>query len=245
MRQKIKMGAAIFVLMILLTYLSWQSSLVAGGIESPTSPKEAEIYETETPTPQPLTLIEWRGLHRPFSMAMPIEEPIANETIVIVEEIAEPVIEVATYSVDTDEYSAAAYIWQYFKDLGWNDYVCAGIMGNLMSEVGGQTLNIQYNLYSSEGGYYGMCQWSKKYHSPIYGINDLTAQCDYLRDTIQYEIDTFGHKYYNGFNLTEFLNLTDASQAALAFAKCYERCASGSYEIRQRNAITAYNYFVR
>ena len=247
MRQKIKMGATILMLVLLLSYLSWQSSLVAGGMNTSPIEEKEEIKTYELNPPKTLMLKEWRNLEFTLPSIPIVEENIVEEVeeIVIVEEIAEPVIEVTTYSVDTNEYPAAAYIWQYFKDLGWNDYVCAGIMGNLMSEVGGQTLNIQYNLYSSGGGYYGMCQWSKQYHSPIYGINDLTAQCDYLRDTIQYEIDTFGHKYYNGFNLTEFLNLTDASQAALAFAKCYERCASGSYEIRQRNAITAYNYFVR
>ena len=38
--------------------------------------------------------------------------------------------------------------------------------------------------------------------------------------------------------------MTDAQQAALAFAKSYERCGSGSYGIRQQNALKAYNYFV-
>ena len=40
------------------------------------------------------------------------------------------------------------------KELGWNDYVCAGIVGNLMAEVGGQTLNIDPQLGNS---YYGIC----------------------------------------------------------------------------------------
>ena len=44
--------------------------------------------------------------------------------------------------------------------------------------------------------------------------------------------------------INDFLNMTSITDAALAFAKCYERCASGSYTVRQNNAITAYNYFV-
>lgn len=138
------------------------------------------------------------------------------------------------------EYPAATKIWRYMKAQGWNDYVCAGIMGNLMAEVGGQTLDIRYSLSSS--GYYGMCQWNRAY-SAVWGAG-LDTQCDFLRDTIKYEFDTYGFKYQKGFNFNSFLNLTDARQAALAFAKAYERCGSSTYKIRQNNAIKAYNYFV-
>ena len=36
----------------------------------------------------------------------------------------------------------------------------------------------------------------------------------------------------------------DYEQAALAFAKCYERCNSAYYKVRQKNAKIAYDYFV-
>lgn len=148
--------------------------------------------------------------------------------------------EEAKWATKTAEYPAATQIWRYMKAQGWNDYVCAGIMGNLMAEVGGQTLDIRYTLSSS--GYYGMCQWSRGY-SQVWGAG-LETQCDFLRDTIKYEFDTYGFKYQKGFNFNSFLNMTDAQQAALAFAKSYERCASGSYGVRQKNALKAYNYFV-
>lgn len=148
--------------------------------------------------------------------------------------------EEAKWATKAAEYPAATQIWCYMKDLGWNDYVCAGIMGNLMAEVGGQTLDIQYWLYGSN--YYGMCQWNKAY-SNIWGA-DLETQCDYLRDTVKYEIDTFGYAYAKGFNLNSFLAMTNERDAAKAFAKCYERCASSTYNIRMNNAEKAYNYFV-
>ena len=149
--------------------------------------------------------------------------------------------EEAKWETKVAEYPAATQIWRYMKDLGWNDYVCAGIMGNLMAEVGGQTLDIQYWLQGN--GYYGMCQWNKAYRSGVWGA-DLTGQCDFLRDTIKYEIDTFGYAYKKGFNLDSFLALSNERNAALAFAKCYERCGSGTYTIRQNNAEKAYDYFV-
>ena len=140
------------------------------------------------------------------------------------------------------EYPAATAIWRYMKDLGWSDYVCAGIMGNLMAEVGGHTLDIQYWLKGN--GYYGMCQWNTAYKDRVWGAN-LNGQLDFLRDTIQYEIDTFGYAYKSNFNFNSFLNLENEKDVALAFAKCYERCGSSSYNSRQVNATKALEYFTK
>ena len=140
------------------------------------------------------------------------------------------------------EYPVATYIWLYMKDLGWSDAVCAGVMGNIMAEVGGQTLNIKPYLYS--GSYYGICQWYLPYTTRNIAGAGLEAQCDYLRDTVKKEMNTFGYKYSGSMNYSNFLALSSPSEAALVFAKCYERCASFSYSVRQSNAQKAYNYFV-
>lgn len=140
-----------------------------------------------------------------------------------------------------EEYPVARYIWDFLQDLGYNDYVCAGIIGNMMVEAGGQTLAIQVDAASST--HYGICQWSKKYYSSVIGVS-LDAQCEFLRDNIEYEINAFGYKYAQGFNYNKFLGLTNERDCALAFAKAYERCGSGYYTHRQNCATTAYNYFV-
>lgn len=149
--------------------------------------------------------------------------------------------EKAIWALRAEEYPVATEIWLYMKDLGWNDYVCAGIIGNMMAEVGGGTLNIQYQLYGSS--FYGICQWSKTYYSGIWGAG-LLDQCNYLRDTIKYEIDTFGYAYSKGFNYDSFLKLTNEREAAYAFAACYERCAAQRRYIRKDYAEKAYDYFV-
>ena len=141
-----------------------------------------------------------------------------------------------------NKYETAEYIWEYFKSLGWSNTVVAGIMGNLMSEVGGQTLDIQYWLYG-KGNHYGMCQWALKYYPEVEGA-DLDAQLEFLKNNIEYEINTFGYKYKKGFNYNQFLALENEREAALAFAKTYERCGGGGYTRRQNNATKAYNYFV-
>lgn len=140
-----------------------------------------------------------------------------------------------------EEYPAATEIWLFMKDQDWNDYVCAGILGNIMSEVGGGTLDIQYWLYGSS--YYGICQWSKGYKNQIWGA-DLETQCQFLIDTIKYEIDTFGYAYKKGFDFEAFLELEDEEEVAKAFAVAYERCSRLRIPKRQKNAAKAYDYFV-
>ena len=44
--------------------------------------------------------------------------------------------------------------------------------------------------------------------------------------------------------IDSFLAMTNERDVALAFAKCYERCSSASYTVRQNNAEKAYDYFV-
>ena len=172
----------------------------------------------------------------------------ANETIrVQSEEIErykeEAANEDAKWQRRYEEYPEATEAWIAMKSLGWNDTVCAGIMGNLMAEVGGQTLSLKPYLYGENGGYYGICQWSLYYYPSIGGA-DLKTQCNFLKNTIQKEINTYGYKYASGMNFNKFLQLTSPQDVALCFAKSYERCASASYGVRQRNAQKAYEYFV-
>ena len=127
------------------------------------------------------------------------------------------------------------------RDAEFNEIICAGIIGNMMAEVGGQTLALQPYLYA--GNYYGLCMWYLPYAS-LRGGEDIYTQLQYLIKTMPSEFNNFGYKYYKGFNYNAFLKITDAGTAAKAFAICYERCSSKSYNIRVKNAYTAYNYFV-
>lgn len=144
-----------------------------------------------------------------------------------------------------EEYPIATTIWYYLtEELGYSDTVAAGVMGNLMAEVGGQTLNIQPGLYGhgTNKGYYGICQWSAKYYPDVQG-KDLDYQLAYLKDTVEYQFKVYGKLYKSGFTYADFLALEDEKAAALAFAKIYERCGSGSYNVRQSNATKALEYY--
>ena len=154
--------------------------------------------------------------------------------------------EQAKWNIREGEYPVAIEMWYYLTDtMGLNNYVAAGIMGNLMVETGGSTLSIEWDVYSDGGGYYGLCQWSL-YYNPSIGGSSFEEQCNYLNNSIEAEFTAFGFCYQNGFGYQDFLNLQNERDAALAFAKCYERCAATSinYSLRQSCAETAYSYFV-
>lgn len=194
--------------------------------ESTTNPEEVIAMETTTR--------EESTTQRPETSTSRVENHPTT---------TKPTTRVSKTQQDNGEYPVATYVWNYMKSLGWSDAVCAGIMGNMMAEVGGQTLNLNYRLYDSTGNYYGICQWSSRYYGQIHGA-DLETQCNFLRDTIKKEIDIYGKRYQAGMNFEKFLQIDDPEEAALCFAMAYERCASWTYDVRQRNAVKAYDYFV-
>jgi len=134
-------------------------------------------------------------------------------------------------------YNQATKVWKSLKALGLNDYVCAGIMGNIMAEVGGQTLDISRWPQYSQKTYYGICQWAGSRKQRL--LNDFGTT---LEDQIRFlsvelfEVIPKGNSFYN---------MQDEKEAALYFAKYYERCGSGSYGVRQQNATKALQYFVK
>ena len=136
-----------------------------------------------------------------------------------------------------EEYPEATTIWLYLVvEMGYNDYVAAGVLGNIMNEAGSNSLDINPSAQNS-GGYYGICQWNSSMYGDVWYCN-LVEQLDYLNNTIEYEYNNCGNMSYENF-----CNLTDEREAALSFARSYERCSSASYGRRQNNATTALNYF--
>ena len=134
-------------------------------------------------------------------------------------------------------YNQATIVWNSLRAQGLNEYVCAGIIGNIMAEVGGQTLDISRWPQYSQKSYYGICQWSGGRKQRL--LNDFGTT---LEDQIRFlsvelfEVIPKGNSFYN---------MQDEKQAALYFAKYYERCGSSSYGVRQTNATTALNYFTK
>lgn len=174
-----------------------------------------------------------------------INELISNEISAIDEIINQyysDIDYILLWEKRNEEYPAATQIWLSMKEQGWSDNVCAGIMGNIMAECGGQTLNIKWDSYDSSEMYYGICQWSLYYTPEASGLS-LESQLNLLYNTIETEFKNFGFCYRSDFTYEDFLHMNNSRDVALAFAKVYERCSSASYYVRQDNAEQAYEYF--
>lgn len=145
------------------------------------------------------------------------------------------------WEIKMEEYPVATQAWLYMRDtLGWNEYVCAGIMGNMMSECGGQTLNLNPSARNSSSGCYGLCQWYPKYYSHMQGAS-LEVQLEFLGTSIQKTFDGWAGDAFN-CDYDEFISLTDYKVVAKKFNDIYER--PGYYsEQRGENAQVAYEYF--
>lgn len=158
------------------------------------------------------------------------------------EDIAARELEEQKWQQRMEEYPVATTVWRYMTEtMGYSDAVAAGIMGNMMSECGGQTLNLQWQIRNSSG-HYGLCQWSKGF-AEVQGA-DLQGQLEFLAKSLP---DNFNYWasvcYKKGFTYQKFLAMTDASEVAYAFCVIYERPGPGSYEQRERNAQMALKYF--
>jgi hypothetical protein len=155
---------------------------------------------------------------------------------------AELVSDINHYLKWEKEHYYAAKVWEYLMHRGFSNEVTCAIIGNMMIETSGGSLNLNPTIYSPSKNYYGLCQWSQKYYPETKNMS-FEEQLDYLFNSLQEEFDVFGNKYKKGFNFEAFLNMTDPAKAALAFAKVYERCGSGGYARRQEAAVRAYEYF--
>ena len=213
---------------------------VACGIEAeqPTSATEVEVTP-ETSTPVEPSIPE---TSLPFT-STPEFEAEPEETLPPKPE--GPTAEELFWQKCAEEYPVATEIWLQMKSFGWSDAACAGIMGNIMREVGGDTLEyISPHRYNKRGTHYGLCQWSNVYYPQIQptATSEPTAeeQINFLRYTIINQ-KTLHHDY--GFGEEYLETVTDYKDAAYTFCVGYERPNEDPTR-RINNAETAWKYFV-
>lgn len=143
-----------------------------------------------------------------------------------------------------EEYPIATEVWLYLTNaMGYSNYVAAGIMGNMMVECGGFSLNLDWTAINAYSKCYGICQWHPKYHKEVQGAN-LKAQLDYAAESFPKLLSRYASSYKEDFSYKEFLQMTDVREIAKAFCLIYER--PGGYDNRRGEcAVKAYNYFVK
>lgn len=142
------------------------------------------------------------------------------------------------------EYPVATEVWLYLTDtMGYSNYVAAGIIGNMMAECGGLTLNLDWTMINAFSECYGLCQWHPRYHQSVQGAN-LQEQLAYTYTSFPEILSRYASLYQQGFSYDKFLAMTDVREIAKAFCLIYER--PGGYDVRRGEcAAKAYDYFVK
>lgn len=185
-----------------------------------------------------------------------IQETLQTETEKIEVDISENLLQSTTESVDNTsaavtvvEFPVAQYIWDKLIELGYSEYVAAGIIGNLVAEVGDPSTkdsNFDLDWESNTGIEIGLCQWTQGRRQVI--INRYGNSPHYIQQ-FEYMIDellgTNGIERQVSENQYQLIiNASTPKEAAYYFALYFERCAKGSYTARQNKAQQAYEYFI-
>ena len=152
------------------------------------------------------------------------------------------------------EYPEATTVWFYMKDkFGWSDVACAGIMGNIMAEIGGGTLD--FSNWNNDGANgYGMFQWTserRRLVKSIYGAApSIEEQLEFMYDELHGTDGVKNQISYIRFSDGTYctpeyiLNCETPEQVAKRFADNFERCNPAYRNPRKGYARIAYNYFV-
>ena len=175
----------------------------------------------------------------------PIETTV--ETITNPIQVTEPIPETTVKDIwdeRREEYPVATEVWLYMKnEFGWSDIVCAGIMGNLMRETGGDTLYLNPESNSIWG--FGLVQWMNHRKKDIlnkYGNNpSVVEQLEFMKDELY---GTNGvRQQVADWQRDKIFNASTPEKSAEEFARWFERPASTNYANRKANAAIAYEYF--
>lgn len=215
----------------------------------PTTYEEAEAALAAADTRKSTTVTVYEGLialgyaeDHPAVVLAKTDVDNAQADYTYYEEIFAKFQEERRWEERAAEYPVATQTWLYMRDtLGWNEYVCAGVMGNMMAECGGQTLNLNPSSRNKSSGCYGLCQWHPKYFPKMQGAS-LEAQLEFLGTSTKDTFDGWAGDAF-GISYDEFISLTDYNKVAKYFNNVYERPGYYSSQ-RGKNAQVAYEYFV-
>lgn len=148
----------------------------------------------------------------------------------------------------TGNYPEAQLIWSTMISWGWAPETCAGIIGNMMAEIGGGTLDL--SDWNSNGGCgYGLIQWTGSRRSLLksrYGsYPNIEQQLIFMRDELFGTNNTRQQVSSSVLNRIMNTNGNETPESiAFCFASNYERCASQYRARRQGYARIAYDYFM-
>ena len=175
------------------------------------------------------------------------EEVAPSTTVVTTTSITTTTVATTTTTkpVVVEKYADAKFVWDWLIARGWSEEAAAGVLGNLMAETGGRTLNLDWD---SEGGCgYGLFQWIGQRRVDLkakYGVQpNIEQQLQFMVDEL-YGTDGVRIQV-SAEQRNVILNSATPEECAYAFACYYERCHKNYRWFRRDLARTAYNYFTQ
>lgn len=164
---------------------------------------------------------------------IPSADVAENSAVMETDEI----VHVFTNDAQWEEHPVAAEVYEYLRGtMGLSAEVASGIIGGMMQECGGCTLDLQWDLTAS--GYRGLHMWSLRY-CPEIATADLQGQLDYLNQTLEKNIKFFGGNY------DYMCSLTDPGTVCAYMYTWYGRGYGSATQSRIDCAYQAYKYFER
>lgn len=212
----------------------------------PTTYEEAFTLLTETQNKQATAQSIYDGF---ITLGYTEDHPAVNMIITLLNQLKEDCIyyeeiyQTLKWQKRAEEYPNATYIWLYMKNnFGWNDVVCAGVMGNIMGEIGRDMKFEKWNHKIP----YGMFQWLGGRRQDIHRIYGkeptIDEQLEFMYDEL-YGTDGV-RRQVTAKQREKILNGKTPEEVAMAFCKYYER-PGGSGTCRKAYARRAYEYFTQ
>lgn len=148
-----------------------------------------------------------------------------------------PVDNKTEFIIKNNKPSDMTYIWNHFKNQGIDEYIIAGVMGNMSIE---SSFNSSIRNKSGHAGYVQMNRTLQKLIVTKYGSFNKDTQLLHLSNwllcketgKLSYMQDTF-----------KLADNSSPEKAARNFAKYYERPKSKNYSNRQKMARIIYENF--
>ena len=149
-----------------------------------------------------------------------------------------PVVTVVEEIVEESK-PIAEQVWDAMKAKGWSDDVCAAILGNMMAECGGNTLDLNPYVNGDKGTSFGLCQWHAKRKSSMLNFNNQNYNTTDNLPTIEHQIDYLEYELQS----YSFIN-SDKSYKELAYEFCvkFERPANKYKKAKHRQQLAEIAY---
>lgn len=146
--------------------------------------------------------------------------------------------------IEVEPKTIAEQIWDAMKAKGWSDNVCAGILGNIMAECGGGTLDIQPYAHGDGKTSYGICQWHNKRKRNMLNFNNQNYNTTTNLPTIEHQVDFIEYEL-ELYNINIIDNKKSYQEVAYTFCVQFE-IPNNKYkkaEQRKQYAKIAYQEF--